>query len=168
MHSPDAFGVEHSYDNGTFWASAWDTWGTYLIGFDDATLAAQHSLNTTTWPNGSNVAFVVAVFANPRTSGLVVIGSAGSGPLFVYSITEQFSAAPAVAFLGPLPCADCSDFTWDSLGEVIYAIVDEESQTDSGSLLAISTASGTPTVVANITLQVDAERGGGGGGGACF
>lgn len=149
----------HRYDSGTFWAFATDSSGVYLLGFSDANLALQYTLNVSSWPNGHVVDVVTAIFANPQTSGLVVVGSAGGAQQFVFSVTGQLGPSPAASFLGPLPCADCSDFSWDPEGEVLYAIVDEESQTSSGSMLAISTANiSAPTIIYNITLEVSLGR----------
>ena len=149
------------YDNGIFWAFSWDAYAFLVVGFDVTTLAPTYVLNASTWENGASLQLIWAIFANPRTGGLLVIGNAGGdSALAFYSVVNPTSASPTVSYLGNLPCTDCSDFAWDAMGEVLYAISNEESQTGSGQLLAVSTKDSTPPVlVANITLQVR-EHGG--------
>lgn len=151
------FGQAALYKNGTFWAFAWDKIANFILGFNTTTLAQQYSLNVSAWVHGADIELVSAIFANPRTNGLVVLASSGSGVL-VYSVSNPQEPEPAAALLGELPCTDCSDFAWDPATEMLFAVLNEESETSSGNMLVFSTANASaPTLTSNITLQSSFE-----------
>ena len=145
------------YDNGTFWAAAFDNYANYVIGFDVITLTPKYVLNASMWESGTSLGVVESIFSNPRTGGLVVTGFlvGATHPLAFYSVENPTAPSPTVQLLGGFPCPNyCSDFAWDSKGEVLYTISNEESETVSGQLFAVSTSnSSSPALLSNVTLQ---------------
>lgn len=131
---------------------------TCLLTSDTTTLAPAITLNISNW--ASPMELVWAIFRSPSTGNLIVIGNAGGlSPLQIVAVSDPTGPSPSPKYLGDLPCVYCTDFTWDTEAEILYAISNEESQTSSGTLLGVKVGSSPPELVVNVTLQARQPQG---------
>lgn len=110
-------------------------------------------LNASSWPSPGTLHVVVDVFSG--ANGLLVTARViGSQDLLFFTVPDPFENGTAT-FLGSLPCPYCGSATYDSVGQLLYVLVDSQGSSDDsgGELWSISTECGF-FVVANVTLPV--------------
>jgi len=124
-----------------------------VVGFNVTTHTIAYMLNASSWPSPGTLHVVVDVFSG--ANGLLVTARViGSQDLLFFTVPDPFENGTAT-FLGSLPCPYCGSATYDSVGQLLYVLVDSQGSSDDagGELWSISTECGF-FVVANVTLPV--------------
>lgn len=151
----------YSTSSQIFWTFTLDHAGERaIVGIDVLTKSLRYSINASAWT--PPVFMVSAIFEVDASGGLVVIGVPKPGAeLLAYYVADPTGGGTGnTTHLGGIPCSDCSDWTWDPLGQTLYAVYNEDSSDDSSppSLVAISVSNASaPAVVSNFTLENDFE-----------
>jgi len=164
-----AFGQAAVVVGKTFWTTFMDDDGVYIAGFNlTAPFALTASLNASSpmWPAcgaaGDSTFFFDDIF--PMADGGLLVAGTAAGPgnaqraLCLFAVSDPLGSA-TVSLIGSLPGGGYEDLAWDPTGQLLYAIVGESDQGDSGTLSVVSLAAPLPSpplplpILANVTLQ---------------